>query len=446
MSRSLTTSIALASALHVGACVSAALEQRLDDARDEVALPPSPPPDPVADEPLVDPAAPVDWSAITALVLARNPRLESMRAAWRAALERMPQVVASPDPMLELGVAPLSLPTGRGQRLAFRQPLAWAAALDARGEAVLAEAEALGHDREALARVLVAAAHEALTELATTSSLRALYHAHHELMHTLRRGVMAMLSAGRGLPEDAVMAEAEIVMAERELLAVTRVELAARARLNALLHRAADAPLGPVTLPASLPPEPPPLPELLAEARSHRPELVAARTRVRARDASIDAADAATRPTFAIGFELSTMSDDSMMWPMLMASVELPLARASRDAMRDEARALAVMQRHEVAALDREIEAEVATRRATLSAALAQLAQTRDALIPALERRAELVQASYAAARQGFDQVLVAHDALLDARLEAVTLTREVHLAAIALELALGRLVGTEAP
>lgn len=424
------------------ACVSGSLERRLEEARQDAGPLPEAPPAPSVDVPGLEAGASVSWSTLTRAVLDRNPRLESMRAAWRAMLERTPQVVASPDPSLELGLAPLALPTGRGQRIAWRQPLAWATTLDARGEVVLAEAEALAKDREAMARMLVAAAHESMVELGAVARLRILYHAHHQLMDTLRRGVLAMVAAGRGMPEDAVMAEAEILMAERELVDLGRMEATARARLNALLHRPPDAVLGLVTLPEALPPAPPPLSELVAEARRARPELAAEAARVRARQAELAVADTMGRPMFGIGAELSTMGDDWMMWPMLMVMIELPLATGKRDAMRDEARAMIAMQRWEAEAVAVDIEAEVATRRAELEAALAALARTTDALIPTLERRLELVQASYAAARQDFDKVMLAANALLTARLEQVAYQRDAHLAAIGLEVALGRLVG----
>lgn len=428
------------------ACVSSGLEQRLDTARRDAGLPPELAPAPSLEVPGLAPDAPVSWATITRAVLAKNPRLESMRAAWRAMLERMPQVTASPDPSLELGIAPLALPTGRGQRIAWRQPLAWAATLDARGEVVLAEAEALASDRAAMARMLVAAAHEALVELGTAARLRALYHEHHQLMDTVRRGVLAMVAAGRGMPEDAVMAEAEVLMADRMLIDLARMEDVARARLNALLHRPAGAVLGAVTLPATLPPRPPPLADLVAEARRGRPELASQAGRIRAREAERDVADTMGRPMFGIGAELSTMGDDWMMWPMLMVMIELPLATGRRDAMRDEARAMIAMQRHEAEAIAIDIEAEVAMRRAELEAALAAHAKTEDALIPTLERRLQLVQASYAAARQDFDQVMRAANALLTARLERVAYARDAHLAAVGLEVALGRLVGSSNP
>ncbi|MCC6622898.1 MAG: TolC family protein [Deltaproteobacteria bacterium] len=429
----------------VAACASARVEERLGEEREAA----GPLTDPVASPADVTPEPtwgdPVSWGAVTAEVLAKNPRVEAMRSAWRAMLERVPQVTASPDPTLELGIAPLSLPTGMGQRLSFRQPLAWGGQLDRRAEVVFAEADALRHDREAMQRELVAMAHEALIDLGVASELRALYLAHHELVDTLRRGALARVATGRGQPEDAVRAEGELVMIELRLHEVDRMERVARARVNALVHRAIEAPIGTVILPAALPPAPPALDDLLAEARAGRPELAAAASRVRARMADGAVADSMGWPMLGVGAELSTMSEDAMMWPMLMFMIELPLASGRRAAMRDEARAMAAMARAEAAALADEIGAEVASRRASLEAALASHDTIERTLLPLLVQRQELTLAGYAANRADFDAVVMATDALLDARLERVMWRRDAHMAAVALERALGRLVAQPA-
>lgn len=422
-------------------CASSRLDARLAAAREAIRAEPAPiarSPEDEARPPWDDP---VSWGAVTAAVLARSPRIEAMRAAWRAAIERAPQVSASPDPTLEIGIAPLSLPTGRGQRVSWRQPLAWGATLDARAEAALFEAEALGHDRRAMQRELVAMAHEALVELGAAVELRALYRAHHELVDTLRRGALARMSTGRGAPEDVVRAEAELVMVDLRLHEVDRMERVASARLNALVHRDVEAPIGRVLLPSALPPSPPELARLLDEARLGRPELQAAAARVKARLRDETAADTMGRAMFGLGAELSTMSDDAMMWPMLMVMIELPLARDKRAAMRDEARAMAAMARAEEDATRDDVASEVATRRAALVAALASHETLERTLLPLLVQRQDLVLAGYGSNRADFDAVVMAASALLDARIERLAWRREAHMAAIALERALGRLV-----
>ncbi|HRE89259.1 MAG TPA: hypothetical protein PK095_08970, partial [Myxococcota bacterium] len=79
-----------------------------------------------------DPSAPLLLSAVTHEVLAKNPRLDAMRHTWRAMLAMAPQVSAMPDPTLEVGLAPLAIHTGRGQRLSFRQTLPWPGSRGAR--------------------------------------------------------------------------------------------------------------------------------------------------------------------------------------------------------------------------------------------------------------------------------------------------------------------------
>jgi len=63
------------------ACVSSGLEHRLDAARQDAGMQPELPLAPSLEVPGLGPDVPVSWATITSAVLARNPRLESMRAA-----------------------------------------------------------------------------------------------------------------------------------------------------------------------------------------------------------------------------------------------------------------------------------------------------------------------------------------------------------------------------
>ncbi len=382
----------------------------------------------------------LDPKVVTRAVLLRHPRLGEMQATARAMLAQFPVVTASPNPSVEVGIGPLSLPTGRGQRLSLRQPFSWTGRLEARGASVLAEVEAMVQDREAMAQMLVASAHEALVELAVSGRMRAIFSEHHQLMETWRRAVLARVSAGQGKPEDAVMAESEVVMADRELIRLDAMATRARAMLAVLMHESLrdktwEAELG------ALPPRPPDLSVLISEAHAKRPELMAASARIAAREEDEKVAASMGKPMVSVGVEVSTMAEDPMMWPMLMVMVEFPWSSSRRQAMQDEARAMTEASRFSKLAKADEIESEVALRRSMLEAALDGLKITRESLRPTLVRRLELVRASFASGRGEFEDVITAQKALLEADIEGLELEREAHMAAIGLEFALGRLV-----
>lgn len=387
-----------------------------------------------------DPSAPLPLAAVTHEVLAKNPRLDAMRHTWRAMLAMAPQVSAMPDPTLEVGLAPLAIHTGRGQRLSFRQTLPWPGSRGARAMASLTEASAMEHDLLAMKRELVAMAHMSYWELAAAPLLRALWHKHHALIETLRAATLGRIQANKARPQDAVRAESELVMAEQMLIEVDRMERVAMARLNTAMRREPDAPLGIASLPDALPPSPPPLAELTAT----RAELDAALVRIKARESQVVAVEKMNRPMLGWGVELSTMGDDWMMWPMLMVMVELPLASERRDAMLDEAKANVRVAKSTAEALESELRGEVAERRAELALALARHDNFSRLLVPTLERRLSLLIASYGAGQDDFDAVMMAATALNDARVGELEARVRAFVAATGLELALGRLVRKE--
>lgn len=391
-------------------------------------------PDPA---PGLDPSAPLELMAVTREVLAKNPRLDAMRHTWRAMLAMAPQVSAMPDPTLEVGLAPLAIHTGRGQRLSFRQTLPWPGSRGARAMASLTEASAMEHDLLAMKRELVAMAHMAYWELAAAPLLRALWHKHHALIETLREATLGRIQSNKARPQDAVRAESELVMAEQMLIELDRMERVATARLNTVMRRAPDSPLGVAALPDTLPPTPPPLAELSAT----RAELDAALMRVKAKESQVQAVEKMNRPMLGWGVELSTMGDDWMMWPMLMFMVELPLATERRDAMLDEAKANVRVARSNAEALSSELRGEVAERRFEVLEALARHDNFAKLLVPTLERRLSLTVASYGAGQDDFDAVMMAATALNDARVGELEAKVRAFVAATGLELALGRLV-----
>jgi|GEM_PF-4890157 len=402
---------------------------------------------PVAVGETSDPVAqpgPLTAAWLTEQVLARNPRLDVMRFALRAMLATIPQQTAVPDPTLEIGLAPLSLNNGRGQRLALRQIIPWTATLEARGRSALESARAMERDLDATRRVLVASAHMQLWELGATAHRKLLLGEHHQLVRTLREGAIGRFASGRARPQDALRAESELIMADLMLYEIERMNRQATARINALMHQPPDHPLGETPWPVTLPPSPPPLNTLIALARAQRPEVAAADHRARQMEYDVTAAEAMGRPMLGWGFEVSTMSPDWMMWPMIMFMVELPFASDKRRAMVDEAMASARAARSEQEVVDAELSQEVALRHAELVEALATSHAYDGRVLPTLEQRLSLTMASYGAGQEDFDAVLMAAMAMNNARLERVDVQLRAFIAATALELAVGDIAGTK--
>ncbi|HJT75833.1 MAG TPA: TolC family protein, partial [Gemmataceae bacterium] len=91
--------------------------------------------------------------ALVQQVLARNPTLAQMVAAWQAASARYPQVTSLDDPMFAATIGPGTIrPDDPAVEFAYRleisQKLPFPGKLRLRGQNALAEASAAGHDVE----------------------------------------------------------------------------------------------------------------------------------------------------------------------------------------------------------------------------------------------------------------------------------------------------------
>ena len=98
-------------------------------------------------------------------VLARNPTLAQMVAAWQAAAARYPQVMALDDPTFGFMAAPASIGSNNvefGYRLELAQKLPYCGKRELRGQSALAEAGAAAHDVSETRLQLIDSARSAL--------------------------------------------------------------------------------------------------------------------------------------------------------------------------------------------------------------------------------------------------------------------------------------------
>ncbi len=419
----------------------------------------------MAPEPALTPEpAPSLTTALTvreaiADVLARNPDLHAMRAAVRAMAAMAREELGAPDPMLEVGLSPLAIHTGRGQMIGYRQPIPWTSGLEARARAALQAAEAMAHDREAMRRMLASMTGEAVVEYGAAVAMQRVLVRHHDLMQLMARAAVGRVSAGKGSPREAVRAETEKARADRDRLLAQRMARVALARLATLAHRRPPTQHATATSTVDVdsildarPTELLPLDGLITAAHRARPELRAAEARIASRKTEVEAAEVMTRPMMTVGVQLNTMPDDPMMWPSVTFSIELPFARDRRRAMVEGAR-LRVEEATANAATARDrVSQEVAERHAELVEVRAALDVVDRRLLPSAKKSLELAAAAYRGgggmgeATMGIDPVVLAAEAVLDAEMSRIDLRRRLVVGALLLDLAAGRMPGGGTP
>ncbi len=272
----------------------------------------------------------------TALDLAReaNPMLQATRFRADAALERVPQAGAWPDPMLSLGLmnrvvrtfgasAPMSM---NSVQLTQRIPWPGKLAFGEERASHLAEAERL--ESEETEEFLLARVKSAYYQLAYIDRSIVLMDETRGLLLTFQDVSSALYGVGSAQQQDVLRAQVSVAQMTEDITVMEQNRVAMAARLNALLGRAATEPVGALELPpvgAALPTAD----ALIAIAAERRPALRAAEERTQAAEAGYGAARKTMYPdlTVTVGYGHRPDFEDLTT---LMVGFSLPVFAGSR--------------------------------------------------------------------------------------------------------------------
>ena len=193
--------------------------------------------------------------SLIALAIEANPSLRAAKSRQRAAQATVPAAGARPDPMLMLGMMNLPLggmglademtmkTVGVGQTFPFPGKLGLAT------RAARHEADAASADVEVARRQLVGAVKTTYYEIALVDQLLTLTSRNRDLLVALVQTTEASYRVGRAGQEDVLRARVETTRLAEEALALRERRRTALARLNALLNRPSDTPVGAATVP-----------------------------------------------------------------------------------------------------------------------------------------------------------------------------------------------------
>jgi outer membrane protein TolC len=262
----------------------------------------------------------------------------------------------------------------------------------------------------------------------------------HSLHRTVADSVRVRYAQGLGSQSDAIRAELERTRLEPELSALERDEEAAKAKINALIGRPADAEVAPPRELRKLPPAASlKLDALMARARAGNPMLMTARSEIEAAEGERRLVDKSWYPDVT----LSLGGDDLAGIGTRVTGgigIKVPLQWGVREAQAREATAKkgAAQLRLEAASLKIESELQSAL------ASLARARRTGDLLEHGLGQQSEAAYrsalASYQQGRGDLTAVLDAARRSLEVRIETLQVGTEAQTAFAAIE----RLTGGE--
>ena len=401
--------------------------------------PERPPPDPQA----LDAATVLERGAFVRAVLSRNPSIDSARSAFRAALARIRQTGTFEDPMVEVGLAPLSVASSEvsfGYEVAVSQKLPWFGKRALESAAATAEARAARADFESVRRELALTAVTLYEKYFVSSRSLAINSQHIALMQAMRAAAVAQFASGRGSAQDALQAEAELTHMEHDAVMLATERDVTLAQMNELLHRAPERPLPPPPAELALPPAPDASgTHLQVEAIERRPDIVSAREHARAEQARSERAERDAYPDFTLSTSYNSMWDMPQHRWMVGVGLNLPLQSAGRAGAADEARAMRAQFESEVLRLSDAARTQIFVSLRQLKESLHIIELYEKRLLPVARQQID-------AARVGFASFQNAFSALIDAErnLRRVELDYQLARAAYGLrraelERALGR-------
>jgi cobalt-zinc-cadmium efflux system outer membrane protein len=414
-------------------------------------LPPAPPPGTSAGSgPVLERVvnAPVlDRAAFVRAVLRQNPSIESARQGWRAALARVRQAGPFEDPMVDVGLAPLSIGSSKaslGYEVGISQKLPWFGKRSLEASAAAAEADASKSDFESTRRELAMTAVGLYDQYFVAVRSFEINAEHVELMHAMHGGAMAQFESGRGSAQDPLQAESELAHMERDAAVLVSERDVLVAQMNELLHRDPSAPLPPPPKELPVPSEPvvrDPK-RLQTDAVSGRPDIAAMRQRARAEQARVDRAGRESYPDVTVSTSYNSMWEMPEHRWMVALGFNLPIQTGARAGAADEASAMRAQFESEASRLEASARTQVYVSIKQLEESKHVLHMFQERLLPVARDQIDAARAGFTTSRNQFVAVVEAERNLRRVELDYQIARAECDRRYAEFERSLGRIPG----
>jgi cobalt-zinc-cadmium efflux system outer membrane protein len=399
----------------------------------------------------VEPPARGDSTIVVDSLVARavrdNPDLRAARLRAQAGRARIAQAGAWDAP--QVGVAlfktpvssfPNPLLNGMETDYSLQQRFPFPGKLASAGEAAERDAAMLDEESLALERILVRDLKTALYDLSLVQRKIDITAENEDLVRRFVEIASKKYEVGTGQQPDILRAQTELSTLVTDGVNLEREKRIAEAKVNTLLDRSPDAPLGIVpesddTIPAWT------AEELRAVALANRPELKAMEYGVEMRKAQLERARREYYPDLLVGVMYKDMIGTSDDFWSTMFGVSIPVAPWANGKFsgREEESALNVRKAEEELRSVRnavllDVEEALVKVRADRSVVLLY----RNATVPQAQQTLQSTIAAYETGRTEFLMLIDAYRVLLNARLGEDTAVRNYRTSLAELERAVG--------
>lgn len=339
--------------------------------------------------------------AVVQEVLARNPTLPRMIAAWQAASARYPQVTSLDDPQFGATMAPASFGSREvdaGYSLEISQKFPWWGKLRLRGENALAEASAAGNELKDTRLQLIEAAKSAFYDYYLVYRAIAVNERGLRLLADIRKNADIRYTTGKGEQQEVFQVDVEIGRQRERRVILERLREVAVARINTLMHLPPDLTLPPPPKEVTVGDALPDAQALRASALIRRPDLEAFRNRIAAEQASLGSAYREYYPDIDAVAAYNTIMGNGPMHdlaPQVGVRVNLPVRLARRGGAVSEAQARIAQRSAELARLSDQANYEVQQAYAQVRESERVVRLYEKEVLPAAENNVKAAQAAY---------------------------------------------------
>jgi len=375
-------------------------------------------------------------------VQARNPSLHAAQAAWSAAANRYPQVVALDDPMFDVMMAPASFrsnsPVDASYTLTASQKLPWHGKRALRGEMALWEANASAWDSVEVELRLTLAASLAYFDYYIVLREMEINRSNVTLLEDIRSTAKSKYEANLVSAQDLSLADLELAKLEQRAIELAQMRRVSVARINTLLHRRPDHPLPPIPGPLTVSAGPIDVAQLQHIALQRRPELAALASRIQAEQNAVALACKEYYPDFEVLGRYDTMWADSEQRGIVGLNFNVPVYRDKRAAAVNEAMFRLGRLQAEYAQLADSVREDIETSAAKVEQARGVVELYEQRVLPAAEISLNDAKAAYVAGAFDFQRLLLARRQLADEQLGYQRALADYHRNAAELARAVG--------
>jgi len=328
-----------------------------------------------------------------------------------------------------------------------QQEFPWFGKRGLKGKISEKDAETLHQDYEVLRREVVMQVKEAYFDLRGTLETLAVAKAESGVLAQIEQSIATLSATGQRSQTDMLKAQVEITMLQQKCFELETQVASLQARLNNLLNRSPDRPVG-------LPVTPPGTDfgfeagQLFSLAAKARPEIKKAQTEIQRDEYTRELMSKEDLPDYRLGLEYQNVGvdftgfrrGDNML--AVTIGIDLPIWRSKYRAGVHEADKLLEASQAALEAATRQASFEVQDASFKLRAARQTLALYRQTLLPQAEARFKASDAAYRTGKGAFTELLESERFQLNARMMTVMAEANVGMQAARLE----RAVGAELP